>query len=47
MTLLQVSRDGYTVEQLLYTDGEMRALYDAENGYTVWRAETRIRWEVS
>ena len=47
VTLLQVSRDGYTVEQLLYTDGEMRALYDAENGYTVWRAETRIRWECS
>ncbi len=48
VTLLQISEDGYTVEQLLYTEGEMRALYDAETGYTVWRAEQRIhfdRWE--
>ncbi len=50
VTLLQVSADGYTVQQLLYTEGEMCALYDAENGYTVWRAEERIhfdRWENS
>ena len=48
VTLLQISEDGYTVEQLLYAEGEMRALYDAETGYTVWRAEQRIhfdRWE--
>lgn len=48
VTLLQISEDGYTVEQLLYAEGDMRALYDAETGYTVWRAEQRIhfdRWE--
>lgn len=48
VTLLQISEDGYTVEQLLYSEGDMRALYDAETGYTVWRAEQRIhfdRWE--
>ncbi len=48
VTLLQISEDGYTVQQLLYAEGEMRALYDAETGYTVWRAEQRIhfdRWE--
>ena len=45
VTLLQVSEDGYTVERLLYTEGEMRALYDAEDGYTVWRAEQRIHFD--
>ena len=47
VTLLQVSADGYTVQQLLYAEGEMRALYDAETGYTVWRAEQRIRFDRS
>ena len=47
MTLLQISEDGYTVEQLLYAEGDMRALYDAETGYTVWRAEQRIRFDRS
>ena len=32
VTLLQISEDGYTVEQLLYAEGDMRALYDAETG---------------
>ena len=45
VTLLQVSADGYTVQQLLYAEGEMRALYDAETGYTVWRAEPRLRFD--
>ena len=45
VTLLQVSADGYTVQQLLYAEGEMRALYDAEAGYTVWRAEPRLRFD--
>ena len=47
VTLLQISEDGYTVEQLLYAEGDMRALYDAETGYTVWRAEQRIRFDRS
>ena len=45
VTLLQVSADGYTVQQLLYAEGEMRALYDAETGYTVWRAEPRLHFD--
>ena len=45
VTLLQVSADGYTVQQLLYAEGEMCALYDAETGYTVWRAEPRLRFD--
>ena len=45
VTLLQISEDGYTVQQLLYAEGEMRALYDAETGYTVWRAEPRLRFD--
>ena len=47
VTLLQISEDGYTVEQLLYAEGDMRALYDAETGYTVWRAEQRISFDRS
>ena len=47
VTLLQISEDGYTVEQLLYAEGDMHALYDAETGYTVWRAEQRIRFDRS
>ena len=45
VTLLQISDDGYTVQRLLYAEGEMRALYDAEDGYTVWRAEQRIHFD--
>lgn len=45
VTLLQVGTDGYTVEKLLYQEGEMTALYDAENGYTVWRTQQRIHFD--
>ena len=42
-----VEGETLTVEQLLYAEGDMRALYDAETGYTVWRAEQRIRFDRS
>ena len=45
--IMETGEDGYTVEQLLYAEGDMRALYDAETGYTVWRAEQRIRFDRS
>lgn len=42
VTLVQIDADGYTVRQLLYREGDFCALYSAQDGYTVWRAESRL-----
>lgn len=44
VTLLQISENGYTVERLLYCENGMYAVYDAETGYRVFRAEDRLQY---
>ena len=44
VTLLQIGGTGYTVERLLYREGEFYALYDASEGYHVWRGEKRLEY---
>ena len=44
VTLLQISDNGYTVEKLLYCENGMYALYDAAEGYRVFRAEDRLQY---
>ena len=42
--LLQVADNGYTVEKLLYCENGMYAIYDAAEGYHVFRAEDRLQY---
>ena len=44
VTLLQINADGYTVEKLLYCENGMYAIYDAAEGYRVFRAEDRLQY---
>lgn len=44
VTLLQINADGYTVEKLLYCENGMYAIYDAAEGYHVFRAEDRLQY---
>lgn len=44
VTLLQISADGYTVQKLLYQENGMYAIYDAAEGYRVFRAEDRLQY---
>ena len=39
VTLLQIDENGYTVRRLLYQENGMAAIYDADTGYRVFRAE--------
>ena len=42
--LLQVADNGYTVQRLLYQENGMYAIYDADGGYRVFRAEDRLQY---
>ena len=42
VTLLQIDPNGYTVQRLLYQENGMYAIYDADGGYRVFRAEDRL-----
>ena len=44
VTLLQIGGNGYTVEKLLYCENGMYAIYDAAEGYRVFRAEDRLQY---
>lgn len=44
VTLLQIDANGYTVQKLLYQEDGMFAVYDAETGYRVFRAEDRLQY---
>ena len=44
VTLLQIGGSGYTVEKLLYCENGMYAIYDAAEGYRVFRAEDRLQY---
>lgn len=44
VTLLQISENGYTVQKLLYQENGMYAIYDAAEGYRVFRAEDRLAY---
>ena len=44
VTLLQINTDGYTLEKLLYCENGMYAIYDAAEGYRVFRAEDRLQY---
>ena len=44
VTLLQISENGYTVQKLLYQENGMCAIYDADAGYRVFRAEPRLQY---
>ena len=44
VTLLQSGGNGYTVEKLLYCENGMYAIYDAAEGYRVFRAEDRLQY---
>lgn len=45
VTLLQIDENGYTVRRLLYQENGMAAIYDADTGYRVFRAEPRLEYE--
>ena len=45
VTLLQIDENGYTVRRLLYQENGMAAIYDADTGYRVLRAEPRLEYE--
>lgn len=45
VTLLQIDENGYTVLRLLYQENGMAAIYDADAGYRVFRAEPRLAYE--
>ena len=42
--LLQVADNGYTVQRLLYQENSIFAVYDAAEGYRVFRAEDRLHY---
>lgn len=42
--LLQVADNGYTVQRLLYQENNIFAVYDAAEGYRVFRAEDRLHY---
>ena len=44
VTLLQIDPNGYTVQRLLYQENGMYAIYDADGGYRVFRAEDRLQY---
>ena len=44
VTLLQIDPNGYTVQRLLYQENGMYAIYDANGGYRVFRAEDRLQY---
>lgn len=44
VTLLQIDTNGYTVQRLLYQENGMYAVYDADGGYRVFRAEDRLQY---
>lgn len=44
VTLLQINENGYTVERMLYCENGMYAVYDAAEGYRVFRAEDRLQY---
>ena len=44
VTLLQIDPNGYTVRRLLYQENGMYAIYDADGGYRVFRAENRLQY---
>ena len=44
VTLLQVGENGYKVERLLYIENGMYAIYDAAEGYRVFRTEDRLQY---
>lgn len=44
VTLLQIDPNGYTVQRLLYQENGMYAVYDADGGYRVFRAEDRLQY---
>ena len=44
VTLLQIDPNGYTVQRLLYQENGMYAIYDADGGYRVFRAENRLQY---
>lgn len=44
VTLLQIDPNGYTVQRLLYQENGMYAIYDADRGYRVFRAEDRLQY---
>lgn len=44
VTLLQIDPNGYTVQRLLYQENGMYAIYDADDGYRVFRAEDRLQY---
>lgn len=44
VTLLQIADNGYTVQKLLYCENGMYAVYDAADGYRVFRAEDRLQY---
>ena len=44
VSLLQVADNGYTVQRLLYQENSIFAVYDAAEGYRVFRAEDRLHY---
>lgn len=44
VTLLQIGENGYTVQKLLYQENGMFSVYDAAEGYRVFRAEDRLQY---
>ena len=44
VTLLQIDPNGYTVQRLLYQENGMYAIYYADGGYRVFRAEDRLQY---
>ena len=44
VSLLQVADNGYTVQRLLYQENNIFAVYDAAEGYRVFRAEDRLHY---
>lgn len=42
VTLLQIDENGYTIRRLLYQEDEFFALYDAVDGFSVWRQDPRL-----
>ena len=43
-TITLIDPNGYTVQRLLYQENGMYAIYDADGGYRVFRAEDRLQY---